>query len=121
MTESDGIDDALEGAVHLTVASAERLGSEVARTRSELLHQARQRGQEPAQARWDTSERRAADARRLGAKGLPQDAVEALMRSDVAQAEPAAAATRGTGRRGKTTQATRSRGPEVQVSAPLER
>jgi hypothetical protein len=121
MTESDGIDDALESVIHLSLTGAERLGSEVTRARSELLHQAGQRDQEPAEARWDTAERRAADARRLGAEGLPQDAVDALMRSDVAQAEPAAAATRGAGRHGKTTQANRSRGPEVQVSAPLER
>jgi hypothetical protein len=121
MTESDGIDDALESVIHMTLTGAERLGSEAARARSELLHQAGQRDQEPAQARWDTPDRRAADAQRLEAKGLPQDAVEALMRADVAQAEPAAAATRGAGRHGTTTQTHRSRGPEVQVSAPLER
>lgn len=121
MTESDGIDDALESVIHMTLTGAEHLGSGVARARSELLHQAGRRDQEPARARWDTPDRRAADAQRLGAKGLPQDAVEALMRSDVAQAEPAAAATRGAGRRRKTTQANRVRGPEVQVSAPLER
>jgi hypothetical protein len=121
MTESDGIDDALERIVDLTLKSAERLGSDVARTRAELLHQARERDQEPAQARWDSAERRDADARRLGAKGLPQDAIEARMRSDVAQAKPAAAATRGTGRDGKIPQGPKNWGPEAQVSAPMER
>ena len=100
-----------QGEASALVAEADRVAAK----------DARKGGSESAKPGWDTPERRAADARHLGAKRLPQDAVEALMRSDVAQAEPAAAATRGTGRDTNAPQARKHRGREVQVSAPLER
>ena len=70
-------------------------------------------------ASWDTRERREESARSLRAQVGDERAVEAKMRADVAQAEPAAGATRGASQR--ASKARPARGGQRQRTRGLQR
>ena len=63
---------------------------------------------------YDSAERREAVAADLEARGIDSDVAATRMRSDVSQARPATAATRGTGKKAPKTRKTRGKIAQIQ-------